>query len=680
MSHRFGYFVLVVSIVSLCLMAQGAQLQITNGNLPQGQQWNIYGQAFYASGGTAPYVWSVSAGTPPPGVGMDGSGNFVGTPSSTGNFTFTVMVRDANNKVVTGNYTVSVAAASAYDGPAKLPTANMDSLMGDTPAPGSIINVNAGDDLQAALNNVQCGNTIQLQAGATFTGIFKFPARNCDNSHWIIVRTSSPDGALTAEGQRITPCYAGVASLPGRPQYACTNPQNVLAKLVVTKLTGPVVLQNGANHYRFMGLELTRPVGTRGAATLMSVEAGGTANHIVVDRSWLHGTASDETKGGVSLAGTNNVAVVDSYFSDFHCTAVTGSCTEAHAVSGGSGNYQDGVYKIENNFLEASAQAILFGGAAATTTPTDITIRFNHFFKPWQWMKGSVPFQGGNSGNPFIVRHAMEFKNAIRVLAENNLMENVWGGFGESGDAVLLNPKNQHTKSGNNVCPTCQVTDITFRYTRICHAGGGIVIATVISGKGVGGAPALAGTRFSIHDVVMDDINKSYLGGGRLFSVANAWPSNPVNSITINHITGFPDVNGGVMTLGNEKMNPSMYGFVFTNSIVTTGRYPVWNYGFGPTSCAHADVPLTSISNCFTSYTFSSNGLIATPAQFPPASWPTGNAFASNPNDVQFVQYNNGNEGNYQLQASSPYRNIGTDGKDLGADIVGLNAALAGVE
>lgn len=582
--------------------------------------------------------------------------------------------------LVAANFSVSVAAASGYDGPAQLPIATVASSMAETPAPGSVISVNAGDDLQAALNSAQCGNTIQLQAGATFTGTFKFPARNCDNNHWIIVRTSSPNSALPAEGQRLTPCYAGVASLPGRPQYSCNNPQNVLAKLVVSGLTGPVIFQTGANHYRLIGLELTRPTGTKGAVTLISVDHGGTANYIVLDRSWLHGTTQDETRGGFNLSGTNYVAVVDSYFSDFHCTAITGTCTEAHAVHGGTGNYQDGPYKIEDNFLEASGQAILFGGAAATTTPNDITIHFNHFFKPWQWMKGNSPFQGGDSGKPFIVRHHLELKNAIRVLAEDNLMEDVWGGFGESGYAILLTPKNQHTKSGGNVCPICEVTDVTIRYTHIFHAGGGIEIATVLSGNGEGGAPATAGTRFSIHDIVMDDISRKYVGGGRLFLVANAWPANPVNTITISHITGFPDSNGGILTLGNQSSNPAMYGFVFTNSIVTTGTYPVWNVGGGETSCAYSGTPAQKVANCFATYTFNDNALVAAPSHYPPSSWPTGNLFASDLNYVGFVQCDDGNGGNYELQSGSPYKNKGTDGKDLGADIVGLNEALAGVE
>ncbi len=213
------------------------------------------------------------------------------------------------------------------------------------------------------------------------------------------------------------------------------------------------------------------------------------------------------------MSGTNYVAVVDSYFSDFHCTSRTrlvygGTCREWR-----NRNYQDGPYKIENNFLEASGQAIMFGGPPATTTPTDITIHFNHFFKPWQWMQGNSPFQGGSEGNPFVVKNHMELKNAVRVLAEDNLMEDVWGGFGQAGHAILLTPKNQHTKGNGNVCPICEVTDVTIRYTHIFHAGGGIVLATSLSGNGEGGAPAKAGTRWSIHDVVMDDISTKYVGG-----------------------------------------------------------------------------------------------------------------------------------------------------------------------
>ncbi|MGB6384651.1 MAG: hypothetical protein WBD25_01495 [Terriglobales bacterium] len=577
-------------------------------------------------------------------------------------------------------FTLSTAAfaSSHYDGPAELPRATVPSAMADTPAPGSIISVNAGSNLQTALNNAQCGDVIQLQAGATFSGRFVLPAKSCDINHWIIIRTSAPDSALPSEGQRATPCYAGVASLFGRPQYACSNPQNVMAKVQIqTGGDGPFRFAPGADYYRFIGLEVTRPAGTPGNARLLSGQ--GTADHIVVDRSWLHGAPQGETKGGVDMSGMTNVAVVDSYFSDFHCIAVSGSCIDSHAMSGGNSNTQDGPFKIEDNFIEASGQGILFGGGPATFTPADIEILNNHFWKPWQWMKGNPNFIGGPDGNPFIVKNHLELKNAARVLVEANLMENSWGGFAETGDGIVIAPKNQHTATGN-VCPLCQVTDITVRYVHVAHAGGGMQLATDISGNGKNGGAALAGTRWSIHDVVLDDLSKKYVGGGSAFEIMNSWSQNPLNTVTINHITAFPDAQSHMIVTGNVNTNPQMYGVVFTNNIVITGRYPVWNTGGGQASCAFSNVPITSLANCFTSSTFGNNALVAPPPAYPPSAWPADNMFPQTMSDVEFMNCENGNGGNYELQSTSPYKHMGTDGKDLGADIVGLNKALANVE
>jgi hypothetical protein len=654
-------------------------VKITTAGLPQGQQGDTYSAAFTASGGTAPYNWSISSGVSPSGITMNANGDFAGMPAATGTFNFAVTVTDATDKTATGNYSIAVIAGSNFDGPAELPRVTVPTAMSDTPAPGSVVSVNAGGDLQTALNNAHCGDTLQLQAGATFTGQFMIPAKGCDANHWIIIRTSAPDSALPAEGQRATPCYAGVASLPGRPQYSCSNAANVMPKVQMpVRGEGPFQLAPGANYYRFIGLEITRAAGTPASAQLISSKA--TADHIVVDRSWLHGQTQDETQLGVNLNGMTNAAVVDSYFSDFHCVSVVGTCTDAHAVSGGVSETQDGPYKIQNNFLEASGEGVMFGGGQATRTPTDIQVIGNHFWKPWQWMPGNAGFVGGPGGHPFIVKNHLELKNAVRVLIEANLMENTWGGFSQTGYSILLTPKNQHTLSGSNICPVCQVTDITIRYVHISHVGGGIQMANALSGNGKNGAAAFAGKRYSIHDVVLDDINRNYVGGGAVFLIMNVWPSNPLNTITINHVTGFPDPESHVLELGNIYFTTApMSGFVFTNNMVTTGRYPVWNTG-GTASCAVHDVPLTSISKCFSTYTFANNALLATPSAFPASVWPSGNLFPQSVTDADFMNYNNGNGGNYELQSSSSYKGKGSDGKDLGADIVGLSAALANVE
>jgi hypothetical protein len=659
-------------------------LAITTTTLPQGEQGIPYSEGFAATGGTTPYSWSVSTGTPPAGIIMGANGDFAGTPTAAGTFNFTVTVTDAKSKMASGNFSATVLAGGNFDGPAELPRVTVPSAMSDTPAPGSVITVNAGGNLQTALTNAHCGDVIELQAGATFAGRFKVPAKNCDSGHWIIVRTSAPDSALPAEGQRATPCYAGVTSLPGRPQYSCSNPSNVMAKVEMLPATGgdgPFFFAPGANYYRFVGLEITRPAGIWGSAHLIMISGtGGTVDHFVVDRSWLHGNPHDETRSGVDLNGMGYVAVVDSYFNDFHCIAWTGTCIDAKAIGGGVGDTQDGPFKIQNNFLEASGEAVMFGGGPGTSSPTDIEIVNNHFFKPLQWMPGNPNFVGGSDGRPFIVKNHLELKNAVRVLIEANLMENVWAGFSQAGYAILFTPRNQPGKNGTFLCPVCQVTDVTIRYVHISHGSGGIQMATVEDTPHGPGQPARAGTRWSIHDVVMDDLSKQYKGGGVIFEIINGWVTNPINTVTINHVTAFPDPNSHMIITGNSYTNAPMYGLVFTNNLVVTGTTPILDALGGTNDCAITDVPITTINNCFSTNTFSNNALVATSPRYPPSKWPANNLFPATIGDAGFVNFNNGNGGNYELQSTSPYKNKGTDGKDLGADIVGLNAALANVE
>jgi len=70
------------------------------------------------------------------------------------------------------------------------------------------------------------------------------------------------------------------------------------------------------------------------------------------------------------------------------------------------------------------------------------------------------------------------------------------------------------------------------------------------------------------------------------------------------------------------------------------------------------------------------------------AGWPTngngaGNSFFIGNTGVGFANYGTGDSGfnpaNYQLNPSSPLHNAGSDGKDLGADIVTLQGKIAGV-
>jgi len=637
------------------------------------------------------YIWLTA-----PGLAFNGAGQISGTTTQTGQFSFTAQVTDAGNNTASRLFLLAVAAppptppqppqppppppppgGGNYDGPAELPRVYMLTTMLDTPAPGTTTLVSAGGNLQTALNSANCGDTIQLAAGVTFTGTFTLPAKvpACDDLHWIILRTSAPDSSLPPEGTRITPCYAGVASLPGRPSFNCSSVQNVMATILdlQNNSTGPFVLAPGANHYRLLGLEITRAVGT--GIDYQLVSAAGAADHLVLDRVWLHGTTQDDTKNGINFGGMTYAALIDSYATDFHCTAVSGACTDAKVIGGGNSQLPGGPFKITGNFLEASGENILFGGGAATTTPADIEIRHNHFFKPLIWLPGQPGFVGGASGHPFMVKNLLELKNAQRVLIEGNIFENSWGGFSQAGYLMLLTPKNQ---AGG--CPICQVTDVTVRYNTFSHGGAGISMADVPDDNG---AVATAGMRYSIHDVTIDDINRnlyqavSNSSSGTLFQVFSAWPNFALNSISINHVTGFPDPNSRMLSLSNSTAYPQMFGFSLTNSIVGAALYPVWSATGGSTDCAVSDVPLTSLMACFRNYTFGPNAIIA--SGFSVSKWPTGNFLPTAASAVGFANLNNANGGDYTLLSSSPYKNAGSDGKDLGADTSAIQNAIAGV-
>jgi len=553
----------------------------------------------------------------------------------------------------------------------------MKTALGDTPAPGKSLIVNANDDLQHAIDDAQCGDTIKLQAGASFRGLFRFPAKSCDDGHWIVVRSSAPDDALPPEGTRMTPCYAGVSSLPGRPDLHCPSARNVLAKIEFDRKngSGPIAFMPGANHYRFIGLEITR--GEPGAsitALAFRKEEEGTANHLIFDRVWMHGTAQDETTRGIALRSMTYVAVVDSFLNDFHCVAVTGACVDAQAIGGGSGDDPQGPFKIVNNFLEASGENIMFGGGAAANTPADIEIRHNHLFKPMIWMEGAPGFVGGTSGRPFIVKNHFELKNAQRVLFEENVLENVWGGFTQTGFSILLTPKNQ-----GNRCPKCQVTDVTIRYNIVRNVGSVLEIG---NGKSDAGGFAMAGERYSIHDLIAEDVKHEENRGFGVFALIGS-KSPPLRDVRIEHVSAFVPHPIFIISATPQELT----NFVIANNLLyTSGPRQIGSSGGGPRNCAFkpdAQGPAGVFKSCF------SNTVVTHNLVVDGADWPAGNIMVKNVAAAGLRNLPGNQRQDYRLcrskdeakycQKASPAVSAGSDGKDIGADIERIEQVTAGV-
>lgn len=648
--------------------AQTAQpLSIVTSTLSTAQVSVPYSANFAAQGGTAPYSWSLISGSLPNGLTLDPStGTIAGSASQAGTSTFTAEVTDASAKTASRQLTLNAIVSNSgnFDGPAELPRAIVHSTFADTPAPGNTINVPMGANLQTVLNNANCGDTIQLQPGASFTGIFTLPAKNCDDSNWIIIRTSAPDASLPAEGTRISPCYAGVASLPGRPALNCTSTQKVMATLIGNKSGGPLVLAAGANHYRIgPGLDITRTPGTGISYNLIAPELDSPANHIIVDRDWVHGTAQDETTRGLYLSGVTYAAVVDSYFNDFHCNAGIGACTDSQTIAGGLGNLPQGTWKIENNFLEAASENILFGGGKGTTIPTDIEIRRNHMFKPLTWMAGQPGFVGGTNPDPtkcvqfktpgscpFVVKNLLELKNAQRLLLEGNVLEHTWPGFTQHGIAIVLTALSQGGTTGN---PNATVADITIRYNHISHAASGVVMGEANYGSG----PPKLEARISIHDDLFDDLSPAYYNGdtsvvaGMAFQLSFCSTCAPLQDVRIDHVTMLLTSPRMFMVLG-APLGSHIQNLTFTNNIVSSpSGLAVTGTGSNAPCAFSGDTNLARINNCVRSYNFTSNALIGGTT-----SWPTGNVY--------------------------PYSvaNLALGSQSLGADVSAINSATSGAQ
>jgi len=539
--------------------------------------------------------------------------------------------------------------------------------------------VKAGDDLQQALDKAKCGDTLKLEAGAVYRGSFTFPHKECDSSHWITVRTSTADESLPAEGMRITPCYAGVASLPGRPDFHCAAARNVMAKIEFDGKagSGPLRFAAGANHYRFIGLEITRgnPGASITALALGDEDKG--ADHLVFDRVWMHGTAQDETTRGIGMRGMTYVAVADSFFTDFHCIAVVGACTDSQTVSNGGYSSPGGPYKIVNNFLEAAGENMLFGGSPATMVPADIEIRHNYLFKPMIWKQGEPGFVGGPDGHPFIVKNNFELKNGQRVLFEGNILEGSWGGFSQTGFSILLTPKNQSGQNNTAICPICRVTDVTIRYNRVTNVAGVLQIANIRSDAG---GVSSGGERYSIHDLVADNVHsKDYGGFGPFLLLLAVIP--PLHDVQISHITAF--VPGALISITHPG-NEGIANFSLTNSILSTcGEKPsVFSAGGGPENCAYQPAkqgPEGVFEHCSAKGNFSQNIIIGSDAK-----WPKGNMGFGNAKAAGLTALQPGGSalrlcratGQEPCKKVSPAIGAASDGKDIGADIDAIEKAV----
>jgi hypothetical protein len=294
---------------------------------------------------------------------------------------------------------------------------------------GHTISVKSGGDLQAALNQAALGDTIILQAGATFSGPFTLPNKT-GGTGWIYLQ-SSAYAQLPAPGKRVSP--ADAVNMP---------------KLVAPANDHAIVTVNGSHHFRFVGIEFkTTPNTYMTNLVQLGNEDKTTATlpgHITFDRCYFYADTNVGARRGL-LANAAYVAVVDSYFDGFRENGADSQAINAYNTSG--------PLRFVNNYLSGAGENILIGGsdsADPTLIPSDIEIRGNSFFKPLSWM---------NSG--WVIKNLLELKDARRVLINDNHFENNWAAA-QTGFSLLITPRNDNGTAQWTVTEDVTVTDNAF--------------------------------------------------------------------------------------------------------------------------------------------------------------------------------------------------------------------------
>jgi photosystem II stability/assembly factor-like uncharacterized protein len=152
---------------------EGAGPTIGNVRLAQGLLRRAYADTLVATGGAAPYVWSVPAGSLPAGISLDAAtGVLSGEPSALGLSLFTVQVADANAGVTQKELSILVVSPDELNlthvspGSGVRGTGLTVSVYGSGFSPGAAVSFGAG----VTVGSVTVVSPDELSVGLTIEG------------------------------------------------------------------------------------------------------------------------------------------------------------------------------------------------------------------------------------------------------------------------------------------------------------------------------------------------------------------------------------------------------------------------------------------------------------------------------------------------------------------------------
>jgi hypothetical protein len=481
--------------------------------------------------------------------------------------------------------------------------------------------VRAGGDLQAAIDRARPGDVILLEAGATFVGNFTLPATSGAGA--ITIRSAVPP-LVMPRGTRVAPQHA-----------------RWMATLRSGNTRPALATRPGAQNWHLQWIAFAANAG--GIGDIITLGEGGAAQrdpaliprNLTLEGLIIRGDPTQGQKRGIAL----NSAATTIRFCDIRDIKAVGQ--DSQAIAGWNG---PGPFAIEDNYLEAAGENVLFGGADPTIrdlVPSDITIRGNHVTKPLAWRERASPWS---------VKNLLELKNARRVLIENNVFEYSWLAS-QTGYAILFSVTNQDGRA-----PWSVVSDVTLQYNIIRHAGSGISL----SGHDYRNGSEQARRIRIAHNLFYDIDSSAWGGGGRFLQIGNEPAELVVDHNTVVH-------DGHVLLLYGKQDGrlQAIDGFQFTNNLALHNQWGIFGEEAGIGSPAIAAYMLRGDVR--------RNVLAGAQA----SRYPADNLFPTV--DEFFGAFVNPSRGDYRLRSTSSLRTAATDGSMVGADVAAIMRRVARV-
>ena len=138
--------------------------------------------------------------------------------------------------------------------------------------------------------------------------------------------------------------------------------------------------------------------------------------------------------------------------------------------------------------------------------------------------------------------------------------------------------------------------------------------------------------------------------------------ANPTQASSCNSV--FSD---GSLILVGDPVTPKWSGFVFKDNVIDYR-------GCGISGSGAIDNANNALANQFTGFDVTNNGIMRTGGAA--SNWPGTQIWATSWSSM-LLNFNSGRDGNYRVASGTTWKSAASDGKDLGADVDGVEGATS---